>query len=305
MEEAWRSIDWRAHQRWVPVQGRWANVIELGPPEGEVVLFVHGLGGTWRNWLENLPAFAEAGYRVIAPDLPGFGASEMPREKISIPGYGRWIDALCTELGVGSAALVGNSMGGFIGAEVAIQTPERVQRLVLVSAAGISAENWRNERALAALYRLESLSAYLAGAVVARAAALARRPRLRRSAMWFVAKHPERLSPPLAYEQIAGIGTPGFLPALDACSDYPIRDRLPEIACPTLIVWGRDDLIVPVRDADVFEELIPDARKVVWDDTGHVAMLERPEQFNRLLADFLAEQPGEEVDETSPAAVSP
>jgi pimeloyl-ACP methyl ester carboxylesterase len=142
----------------------------------------------------------------------------------------------------------------------------------------------------------------VSGAVVARAAWLARRPALRRRALWFVARHPEDLSPALAYEQIAGIGTPGFLPALDACSDYAIRDRLPEIACPTLIVWGRDDLIVPVRDADAFERLIPDSRKVIWDDTGHVAMLERPERFNQLLIDFLAEAPNEDVDRTSAAA---
>jgi pimeloyl-ACP methyl ester carboxylesterase len=305
VSEAWRSIDWQAHQRWVPVQGRWANVVEIGPPDGEVVLFLHGLGGSWRNWLANMPAFAEAGYRVVAPDLPGFGVSEMPEEKISIPGYGRWVDALCSELDIASAAIVGNSMGGFIGAEVAIQTPARAQRLVLVSAAGISAEKLRNERVLSLLYSVQGVSAYLSGAVVARAAAVARRARTRRAALWFVVKHPERLSPALAYEQIAGIGTDGFLPALDALSDYPIRDRLTEIACPTLILWGRNDLIVPVRDADVFEELIPDARKVIWDDTGHVAMLERPERFNELLADFLDEAPNEDVDETSAAAASP
>jgi pimeloyl-ACP methyl ester carboxylesterase len=300
--EAWRSIDWQASQRWVRVHGRWANVVELGPADGDPVLLVHGLGGSWRNWLENLPALAEAGYRVIAPDLPGFGHSEMPEERISIPGYGRWVEALCDELGVSGAALVGNSMGGFIGAELAIHSPQRVERLVLVSAAGITTEHLRNERVLGAMYRVEAASTYVAGAVVARAAHLARRPRLRRAAMWFVVKHPEQLSAPLAYEQMAGIGTPGFLPALDACSDYPIRDRLPEIACPTLIVWGRNDVLVPVRDADVFERLIPDARKVVWDDTGHVAMLERPTRFNQLLLDFLAEPPGEEVDETSAAA---
>jgi pimeloyl-ACP methyl ester carboxylesterase len=71
--------------------------------------------------------------------------------------------------------------------------------------------------------------------------------------------------------------------------DYPIGERLPEIACPTLIVWGRNDLLVPVRDADTFEALIPDARKVIFDDTGHVAMLEEPERFNAELRQFLVE----------------
>lgn len=298
----WTEADWREHQRWVRVHDRWANVIDLGPRDGRPVLFVHGLGGCWRNWLESLGAAAAAGFRAIAMDLPGFGDSEMPAERISIPGYGRWVDALCDELGLGAAALVGNSMGGFVAAEVAIRVPARVERLVLVSAAGITAEHQRSERLLAALYRGEAMSAFLTGLVVARAAAVARRPRLRHAALRFVARHPERLAAPLAYEQIRGIGTPGFLPALDACSDYPIRDRLPEIACPTLIVWGRRDVIVPVRDADVFEELIPDARKVVWDDVGHVPMLEEPDRFNELVGDFLLEAPGEDLDRTSPAA---
>lgn len=291
----WRAIDWREHQRWVRVEGRWANVVAIGPQDGEPVVFVHGLGGRWQNWLENLPAVADAGYRAIAFDLPGFGCSAMPAERITIGGYGRWVDALCSELGLGAAAWVGNSMGGFVAAELAIRVPERVRRLVLVSAAGISVEQQRSDKVLALLYRSEALATYLTGFAVARAAFAARRPRLRRAAMWFVAAHPERLSAPLAYEQIGGIGTPGFVPALDALSDYPIRDRLPEIACPTLVVWGRRDLIVPVRDADVFDELIPDTRKVVWDDVGHVAMLEAPERFNPLLLDFLAEGPGEEV----------
>jgi pimeloyl-ACP methyl ester carboxylesterase len=300
----WRAIDWREHQRWVRVLGRWANVVEIGPQDGEPVVFVHGIAGRWQNWLENLPAAADAGYRAIAFDLPGFGHTELPGEKISIPGYGRWVEALCDELGVSGAAFVGNSMGGFISAEVAIQSPQRVERLVLVSAAGITVEKQRSDEVLSLLYMSESLATHVAAFVVARAAWVAPRARLRRAAMWFVVRHPERLPAPLAYEQIGGIGSPGFLQALDACSDYPIRDRLPEIACPTLIVWGRDDLIVPVRDADVFEELIPDSRKVVFDDTGHLAMLERPERFNRLLLDFLAEEPGQRVDRTSGAAAA-
>jgi len=298
----WLDIDWAQHQRWVPVEDRWANVVEYG--SGPPVLFVHGLGGAWVNWLENMPAVAEAGYRAVAVDLPGFGSSEMPREKISISGYGRWVDSLCEVLELGPVALVGNSMGGFIGAEVAIKFPPRVERLVLVSAAGISIEHERNDAVMAALYRTELVTAYAAGWLGKHAEPFARRPRLRRALLRMVMAHPDRLPAPLISEQVRGTGKPGFLSALDALTSYPIRDRLSEIAAPTLIVWGADDALVPRRDADVFEELISDSRKVVFDDTGHVAMLERPERFNRLLIDFLAEKPGEEVDETSEAAVS-
>ena len=70
---------------------------------------------------------------------------------------------------------------------------------------------------------------------------------------------------------------------------YPLRHRLAEIACPTLVVWGERDRIVPVRDADAFEQLIGGARKLVYPDTGHLPMLERPARFNADLREFLAE----------------
>ena len=70
--------------------------------------------------------------------------------------------------------------------------------------------------------------------------------------------------------------TDGFLPALEALADYPLEEELPKIGCPTLIVWGAHDQLVPVRDSKRLQELIPDARREVFERTGHVAMLERP-----------------------------
>jgi pimeloyl-ACP methyl ester carboxylesterase len=290
---AWLDIDWRRHQRWVQVDGRPVDVIDAG--EGDkTIVFIHGLSGSWVNWLENIPAFMGE-HRVIAMDLPGFGDSPRPAGKISIPGYGRFVDALLDELEVGSAAIVGNSMGGFIGMELAIRFPERAERLVLVSAAGLSIEYLRNERALAVLGTLENRLAAYSGWLASRSDALARRPGARRLIFGIVAHRPDRLPGPLVAEQVRGSGKPGFLPALDALTDYPIRDRLGEIACPTLIVWGSEDKLVPARDADEFARLIPNSRKVVWPETGHVAMLERPAAFNALLEAFLAEEPGERV----------
>jgi pimeloyl-ACP methyl ester carboxylesterase len=297
----WMDVDWREHQRWLTIGGRRVNVIELG--SGPPVVFIHGLSGSWQNWLEQLPVFARD-HRVITFDLPGFGASQMPREKITISGFGRFVEALLDELGVGGAAVVGNSMGGFIGIELAIRFPERVERLVLVSAAGLSIQYLRNERALAALNVFENRLAAYSGWLASRSDALARRPGARRMIFGIVAHRPDLLPGPLVAEQVRGSGKPGFLPALDALTDYPIRDRLGEIACPTLIVWGAEDKLVPARDADEFARLIPNSRKVVWPQTGHVAMLERPEAFNALVQAFLAEEPGERVGASDAAGAT-
>jgi pimeloyl-ACP methyl ester carboxylesterase len=283
----WLDVDWRAHQHWTVIDGRPINVVELG--EGPPLVFVHGLSGSWQNWLEQLPVFA-SDHRVIALDLPGFGRSPMPVEPISISNYARTLDSLFDALDVDAAAVVGNSMGGFVGAELAINFPQRVERLVLVSAAGISTYAHPGaRRAMPVVRRIDRTIAAYAGWVASKSDTVARRPGLRNATFGFVARHPSRLPAALVAEQIRGAGKPGFIQAFQANIDYDFRDRLGEIACPTLIVWGDSDRVITVRDADAFAKLIPGSRRVVFKDTGHVAMLERPAAFNPLLADFLGE----------------
>jgi pimeloyl-ACP methyl ester carboxylesterase len=259
--------------------------VDIGSGNGTPVVLVHGLGGQWQNWLENIPRLAQE-RRVIALDLPGSGLSEMPRETISIPGYGRVVKALCEHVGIERAHLVGNSMGGFVASEVAIQFPELVERLVLVSAAGISSANASRTPVLT----VGRVAAAIASYTAARHRQMARRRVTRHFALAFVARHPSKLAPDLVWEGfMKGTGKPGFNDALRASLEYDFRDRLSEISVPTLIVWGESDTVIPVRDAQEFERLIDDSRKVVMDDTGHVPMAERPRTFNDLLSDFLSE----------------
>lgn len=294
----WLDVDWRRHQRWLRVEGRWMNVIDLGPrdvggdaagdpsePAGTIV-WIHGLSGCWQNWLENLPVLART-HRCIAMDLPGFGASEMPAAPISIDGYARAVDALLHELGVQRASVVGNSMGGFVGAEIAIAYGTRVERLVLVSAAGLSTGEPPSARLVPVVDATTNVVGAWSAWFASRSEALIRRPRSRRAIFKIVAPHGDRLPAPLVFEQLKGSGKPGFADAFAAIVRYPLRERLAQIAAPTLVVWGEDDPLIPTRDAWVFGELIPDARVVVYEDTGHVAMLERPEAFNALVAEFL------------------
>ena len=281
----WRSIDWAAHLHQIEVDGTPVNYVDLGDGKLEPIVFVHGLGGQWQNWLENIPR-AALERRVIAMDLPGFGCTPIPRDRITISRYGRCVDALCDELSLGRVDIVGNSMGGYIAAEVAIQFPERVDQLILVSAAGITSSDIARRPILTAGRIATAMVSYGA----ARHRQIASRPKTRHMALALVARHPSLLKPDLAYEGFfKGAGKPGFDDALRACLEYDFRDRLPEIRQPTLIVWGERDSIIPVKDADEFERLIPDSRKVVMNDTGHIPMAERPATFNDLMMDFLVE----------------
>jgi pimeloyl-ACP methyl ester carboxylesterase len=284
-EPDWRRIDWRRELKRRSVDGVPVNYVDVGSGEREPVVFVHGLGGQWQNWLENIPRVAQE-RRVLALDLPGFGLTPEPRDGVTIPGYGRFVDNFCEALDLGEVALVGNSMGGYIAAEVAIQFPPRVSRLVLVSAAGISSA----ETAHAPILMAGRIAAALATHSTARHRALASRPLSRHLSLAMVARHPRLLKADLAYEGFfKGTGKPGFDDALRACLEYDFRDRLPEVSVPTLIVWGEKDAIIPARDANEFERLIPDSRKIVMRDTGHIPMAERPQAFNDTLLEFLAE----------------
>jgi pimeloyl-ACP methyl ester carboxylesterase len=284
-QEPWERTDWREHQRWVTVGGHPVNTIDLG--QGPAMLFVHGLSGCWPNWLEQLSPFS-ATNRVIAVDLPGFGHSPGHAGEISMEGYAELLDRLLGELGVETATVLGNSMGGLIAAELAASHPERLERLVLVSPAGISTyANRLTSGTMPFLRRLERILALGAAWSAANSDAITRRPRLRAMALNGVIRHPSRLPPQLAAEQVRGAGTDGFLRALEAILEYDVRPRLAAISCPTLIVWGSDDRLITVRDAERFAAGIAGSRKVVYPDTGHMAMLERPGEFNALLRQFL------------------
>jgi pimeloyl-ACP methyl ester carboxylesterase len=278
----WMGIDWRQHLNRIELPGAEVNYVDVG--EGEPVLFVHGLAGCWRNWLENIPYFAQH-YRVLAPDLPGFGDSPNPSWDISMPAYGQMIHDFCEKLGIDRvAALVGNSMGGFVSTEAVIQQPERFDRLVLVSAAGISFAEMQGRRTQALARAIEAAAPFLAGDrkfVLGRANA-------RQFAFGGVMRAPAKLRPELLAEQARpGLSAPGFAEAMVSISGYDTRERLTEIEIPTLVVWGLNDRIVPVEAALGYHRLIPHSRLEIFERTGHVPMLERPRRFNDLVEQFI------------------
>lgn len=300
-QPGWREVDWPAVTRRADIRGGAVNYVDLGKGDRAIV-FVHGLGGCWQNWLENLPAVAAAGHRAIALDLPGFGRSDMPAEPVSITRFAEVVDELCEQLGLGPVALVGNSMGGFIAAEAAIRHPERVERLVLVDAAGISSalgRNWFSERIGRVL-----VTGAIGGAAPsdpAKAVKMMRRPGLVQLGLGAVARHPTLLSREMIAEQLGGVGAPAFGPALEAILGYDFTDRLGEIACPTLVVQGDQDVLVPIGDAHEFAQRIPRTTTLILHDTGHVPMFERPATFNQALLEFLDQEVTPDVPDAAEA----
>jgi pimeloyl-ACP methyl ester carboxylesterase len=282
-DSSWMEIDWPSLTQQVEIDGRNVSVVDTagdGPP----LLWIHGLGGIWQNWLLNIPAFMGT-HRCVALDLPGFGQSELPAGEISIHSCASTVDRVCDALEIENPVVIGNSMGGFTGAELAVSFPTRVSKLVLVAAAGLSTEYLAREPLLAAARAFMVLSARTG----LRGSPVVKRPRLRRIALQAVVRYPERLSVPLATELVKGGNAPGFVDAFGSLMSYSFRDKLERIEVPTLIVWGRNDMLVPVQDAEMFEHLIGDnAHSVIFEDTGHLPMLERPSRFNELLASFIA-----------------
>jgi pimeloyl-ACP methyl ester carboxylesterase len=286
----WRAIDWPAYERTSEVAGARMSYVDIGRGE-PAVLFVHGLAAQWRVWLANIPAVSEH-RRVIAVDLPGFGASAMPVERISVEGYAEVLEGLCEQLGLGSVVVVGNSMGGFIAAELALRRPGRVERLMLVDAAGIVPTRRELLRVLPVL-RAEAL---IGGRLAATPRSVAARPRLRRAVLGAVVHDPGRIPADFAYYALLappGPGTPEGLKASLSYLSYDWGERLRQIRCPTLVMWGDGDTIIPIRHAWEFAARIPHAQVVVFEQSGHLPMAEHPERFNRVLLDFI----GEDTDE--------
>jgi pimeloyl-ACP methyl ester carboxylesterase len=282
-DREWARVDWREHLKRVELDGASVNYVEIG--EGEPLLFIHGVSGCWQNWLENLPHFAAAGRRCVALDLPGFGASPLPEWPIEMGRYGDLVREFCEAVGIEGAAVVGNSMGGLVAVELALGAPELVERLVLVSAAGII-NTWRpEERAVVTAWWWQRMAPFFAD----RGRQIVARPRLRRVVFGSIVRYPNRLADDLLVEQILGglRQADGFEAALVDLITTDVREQIATLAMPTMIVWGMSDRVVPVNAAASYHRRIPHSRLEIFERTGHVPQLERPLRFNAVLEDFL------------------
>ena len=256
---------------------------------GPALLLLHGVTNSSATWEPVAPSLGEH-FTLIAPDLLGHGESATPRGDYSLGAHASGARDLLTALGHDRVTVVGHSLGGGIAMQFAYQFPERCERLVLVSSGGLGREVHLLLRAAAlpgADYVLPLLSSRHVVRVGRGVGAVLGRVRLRPSG------DIDALARGWASLDNQG-SRQAFLHTVRAVIEpagqrVNAGDRLYlAAALPTLIVWGEQDSIIPVKDAHEFERLIPDSRKVVMRDTGHVPMAERPQAFNDLLLDFLA-----------------
>ncbi len=278
----WKDVDWDAHVRTISVRGCAVTYVDMGSGDGPPLVLLHGFGGCWQNWLETIPRLAEH-RRVIALDLPGFGGSALPREVLTPAYFAGVVDRFCEKLELGPVVLVGNSLGGLVATIVAGRTPARVERLVLVAAVG---GVHLARVALDAGPKILALQTF----------PLVRRTPMKpaRHPLTAILHAPRKLSPALLRAALLpGNGKPGvplasFGIALQSIRHANLHGLMRRITAPTLLLWGGDDQLVPVRSAATFAREIASAELVVLPDTGHIPQLERPRDVNRLLLDFIA-----------------
>ena len=253
----------------VVVDGITWPYLEGGPSDGEVVVLIHGFGGDKNNWPLYARHFTKR-FRVIAPDLPGFGENvRNPEWHYGGTAQTERLHAFLMELGLDDIHLAGNSMGGFIGLNYALTHPGRLKSLTLINAAGVKSTN-KSELELAidegknllVATSLDDFDRLLDFVMHKRIPS----PKFMMQAMLEVQiRHREFL------DQI-------FWAITDEALQEPLTKRLGEVSTPTLIIWGRHDRVIDVSCADVMAAGIPDNRLVILEDVGHVPMIESPSE---------------------------
>ena len=253
----------------IEVDGNLWPYLEGGPASGDVLLLLHGFAGNKDNWL--LYAFKLCReYRVIIPDLPGFGDNgKDPNADYGMAAQVENVRRFADALGIESFHIGGNSMGGFIALKFALTYPDKVITLALLNNAGVIGER-QSELELAAARGENPLTVsspaefdQLLDFITYRRIFLPGVIRLALSTV-AIANQP-------FWDSI-------FWALRDEMLGQPLNDQLGRVSAPTLIIWGRHDRLIDVSCCDVLQAGIADSHCVIFEDIGHVPMLERPAQ---------------------------
>lgn len=252
--------------------------------KGPVILFLHGLGGSWRDWAGNLPALAST-HQVVALDFPGFGHSDQPEVEYSIEWLTGIVEKFLAERKISNLTVVGHSMGGIVALNLAARPNPVVQKLVISDAVGVGdkAEFLSyvlTRKMIAPDSPWESLGEKIQGEFRSMIRDFVNRQGGKTSKEFFesVPKIPFTDKPLLPM-------TPAVQLAASII-DFDIRPKLSKIKQPTLILWGSRDPIAPPADAIFLQGQIPQATLVILQGVGHSPMKEEPFLFNQELHRF-------------------
>jgi pimeloyl-ACP methyl ester carboxylesterase len=282
------SIDLISHPEYswfTQVDGVRVHYQDAGDENAPVLILIHGFISTTLVWSEVFLPLADAGFRVIAIDLPGYGYSEKPSHaRYTIDEQAHAVVSVMNQLGINTATIIGASYGGAIAATIALDYPERVDRLVLV---GTVSSDEPKKKLL-----LRILQIPIIGDITTP---------LYLGSRWTLRKRMEdmyrRFGKPVDERMLAArhhvLATSNMQRAMIRTVRRWKADRIQRqaslIAAPTLLVWGEDDRHIPISGALLLRDAIPDSRLVLFKNCGHLPPTEYPEKFVELVAEFCTE----------------
>lgn len=270
----------------VTIHGHDRAYVKVG--SGPALLLLHGLACNHTTWTPVIRELAEH-YTVIAPDLLGHGESAKPRADYSVAGYANGMRDLMTVLNIDKVTVVGHSFGGGIAMQFAYQFPERTERLVLVSSGGLGREvtpfirmitlpGWEYALGLATLPGIRHV-----GKAALRALQNPNHAATRDLAE--VAEIYEALKDPRARFALRRLVT-GVIDLRGQVVTMRDRAYLTQ-AMPILVVWGTEDMVLPVSHTHALENLAPGAVVEVFEGSGHFPHKDQPERFVKVLDSFI------------------
>jgi pimeloyl-ACP methyl ester carboxylesterase len=249
---------------------------------GYPVLMMHGFGGSVRNF-SKLANNLKGQFRVVRVDLPGFGLSDFPdmgSKPNYIKMYSDYLTFILDTLHLDSVYIIGNSMGGGMAWLTAAQHPDKVKKLVLLSSAGYDVANVSGKLVM---FKYKSVGhIFDKGMPVFMSEsglkACYAQPEKADSAVWVLNNHFTNRE-----------GNIKNMLALARSHQFPDSSVIAKVQCPTLIIWGKQDAVIPVSHAERFHRDIKNSRVIIYDPCGHVSMLERSDDVTRDFLQFVKE----------------
>ncbi|MBD2105077.1 alpha/beta fold hydrolase [Leptolyngbya sp. FACHB-261] len=233
------------------------------PREADPILFLHGWGVTAEPYRETLESLSQS-YRVIAPDLPGFGDSGSTHADLTYADYARLFTRFLNQLGLERSHVIGHSLGGGIAVTLAVSEPSRISSLVLTDSTGVPTDSFIQTL----LWRI---------LVEMPAQILTTGPKVQ----YFV-------DVPQAFFQNLLFRAPNVAYALWLALETDLRPLLGKITAPTLLVWGENDLTTPLKSGQQFYQNIPEVELAVVAGAYHELSLALAEKFTPIVLKFLA-----------------